>query len=99
MRLSHSLAAAAIALGLGTLAAVPAHARLLDSARTCASEDHGHQFCHMPTRHGIHIVRQLSSRPCVRGRTYFVTYDGVNVRNGCRAIFMPNRARRPNTGL
>ena len=90
--------AASFALGL-VAASAPASARLLDSGRTCASREGGRKFCPMPTKHGVHIKKQLSDRRCIKGKTWFARNRGVEVRNGCRAVFMPNRANRPHTAL
>lgn len=99
MRALLGLAAAAILTATSFAVTTPAEARLIDSGRTCQSKAGGRTFCPMPTRHGIYVKRQLSAKRCIRGRTYFVRNRGVEVRNGCRAVFMPYRANRPKPAL
>lgn len=51
------------------------------------SEDGGREYKRIDTRGGVRMVRQLSDRDCVQGRTWGFDRDRVWVDRGCRAIF------------
>jgi hypothetical protein len=53
----------------------------------CESRNRGVDVCRMNTRGGISVYRQLSSSPCIPGRSYIWDNRGVLVRYGCRAVF------------
>ena len=53
----------------------------------CESNDNRTRYCNADTRYGIGIVHQLSRDPCIEGRSWGVTRDGVWVSRGCRAEF------------
>lgn len=54
---------------------------------TCQSVKDREQFCPAPIEGGVRVTRQLSDTPCVQGRTWNWTRDGVRVWEGCRAEF------------
>jgi hypothetical protein len=59
----------------------------------CESSDFTSEQCRLPIAprnaeiKEIRLVRQLSSKPCVEGKTWEGNYDGITVTNGCRAEF------------
>ena len=53
----------------------------------CESSDNRSRQCAADTRGGVRLVRQLSSSPCVEGRSWGYGRDGIWVSNGCRAEF------------
>jgi hypothetical protein len=53
----------------------------------CASNDERRQFCRVDTRGGVQLTRQVSGSPCIEGRTWGYTRDGIWVDRGCRADF------------
>lgn len=59
-----------------------------DSA-TCASEGSERVQCPMPFRGPARLRQQLSSSPCVEGRTWGSVSGSVWVARGCRGIFEP----------
>lgn len=70
-------------------------------ARTvrCESRQGDRNFCQIPTRGQVRLVRQLSRAACVRGRNWYSTNSGIWVSNGCRAEFSVGRSepyRNPN---
>jgi len=40
--------------------------------------------------HGVRLARQLSSAPCIRGRTWGADRQGIWVSRGCRGDFRVN---------
>jgi len=56
----------------------------------CESINSRRNFCRVDTRGGVQVYRQLSSKDCVRGRTWRATADGIAVTGGCRAEFVVN---------
>jgi hypothetical protein len=59
----------------------------------CESRDNRSRSCNMSVgRNGdIRLLRQLSDKPCVEGRTWGQTRSGVWVTQGCRAEFVVSR--------
>lgn len=59
----------------------------------CESRDNRSRSCNMSVgRNGeIRMLRQLSDKPCVEGRTWGQTRSGVWVTQGCRAEFVVSR--------
>lgn len=53
----------------------------------CESNDRRPRECPADVRRGVQLVRQLSSAPCVQGRTWGYSRNGVWVADGCRAEF------------
>ncbi len=53
----------------------------------CESNDRRPRECAANLRGGVQLVRQLSSAPCVQGRTWGYSRNGVWVADGCRAEF------------
>ncbi len=78
------LAAAAALVAVAALAPAEASAQ---RTVTCSSRDYDRTVCNVDTRGGVELVRQLSSSPCVRGRSWGVARDGLWVSRGCRAQF------------
>jgi hypothetical protein len=54
---------------------------------TCQSQREREQFCPAPIDREVRVTRQLSDTPCVQGRNWNWTRDGVRVWSGCRAEF------------
>lgn len=84
------LAAAAALVAVAALAPAEASAQ---RTVTCSSRDYDRTVCNVDTRGGVELVRQLSSSPCVRGRTWGVARNGLWVSRGCRAQFAVGRRR------
>ncbi len=53
----------------------------------CESNDNRRRECAANTRAGVQLVRQLSSSPCIQGRSWGYGRTGVWVSEGCRAEF------------
>jgi hypothetical protein len=53
----------------------------------CASDDGRRNYCSADTRGGVRLVRQRSGSPCIEGRTWGYTRNGIWVDRGCRADF------------
>ncbi len=53
----------------------------------CESLDGRRRFCPMDTRNGVRLERELSSSPCIRGRSWGFGPNGVWVDRGCRGEF------------
>jgi hypothetical protein len=53
----------------------------------CESRDGRRRFCPMDTRNGVRLERELSSSPCIRGRSWGYDRNGVWVDRGCRGEF------------
>ncbi len=58
----------------------------------CESDDNRRRSCAVDTRGGVQLLRQLSSSPCVRGRTWNYDRTGVWVTQGCRGEFATGAA-------
>lgn len=54
---------------------------------TCKSEDFRERFCRADISGAVRIVKQKSDRPCVQGRTWTWSHDGIRVWEGCAAEF------------
>ncbi len=54
---------------------------------TCESNDMRRNWCRVDTRGGVRLYKQKSDSPCIQGRTWNVTRDGIWVDRGCRAEF------------
>ncbi|WP_149195550.1 DUF3011 domain-containing protein [Luteimonas suaedae] len=61
----------------------------------CESDDGRSRTCPTPWRGPSRLVRQLSSAPCVEGRTWQSQGGRVQVGNGCRAEFAAGAQVRP----
>ena len=57
----------------------------------CESSDNRQRTCNTPWSSSSRLVRQLSSSPCVEGRTWESRRGSVWVTNGCRAEFSPGQ--------
>lgn len=57
----------------------------------CESYDGRQNFCPMPTRGGVVLVRQLSRSACIEGRSWGSDRRGVWVAQGCRGEFASGR--------
>ena len=53
----------------------------------CESRDFNQIYCDVDVRGGVRLANQLSSAPCVEGRTWGVDRRGLWVRDGCRGEF------------
>lgn len=53
----------------------------------CESSGNRTRECNIETRGGVRLVRQLSSSPCIQGRSWGYSRSRVWVSNGCRAEF------------
>ncbi len=53
----------------------------------CESSGNRTKQCNAETRGGVRLVRQLSSSPCIEGRSWGYSRNMVWVSNGCRAEF------------
>ena len=53
----------------------------------CESNDGRTRECAANLRAGVQLVRQLSSSPCIQGRTWGYGRNGIWVAQGCRAEF------------
>lgn len=62
------------------------HAAVGGLAR-CESRDFNQIYCALDVRGGVRLANQLSSAPCVEGRTWGVDRRGLWVRDGCRGEF------------
>ena len=63
---------------------------------TCESHGGRRQTCSVDTRGGVRLVRRLSDDPCIQGRSWGTTRNGVWVDDGCRAQFAVSRSRGGN---
>jgi hypothetical protein len=61
----------------------------------CESRDNRSRTCAMSVgrNNGVRLVRQLSDTPCIEGRNWGVSRNGVWVSGGCRAEFVVGRGR------
>lgn len=64
----------------------------------CESNDGRYRRCDGAGRGQVDLVRQLSSSPCIEGRTWGRERNGVWVDRGCRAEFGANRGGGWNDG-
>jgi hypothetical protein len=58
---------------------------------SCGSHDFRKNFCRVDTRGGVHLIKQESKAPCIRGRTWGFNRKGIWVDCGCRAKFKVRR--------
>jgi len=72
-------------LGAFLLSPLPASAE--ERQITCESPRKGENYCRTRTQGRVDLVDQLSSTPCIKGRTWGYDDSGIWVRNGCRAVF------------
>ena len=54
----------------------------------CASNDFDRHFCPADTFGGVDLVQERSEAPCVYGRTWGLSPEGIWVDRGCRAEFV-----------
>lgn len=54
----------------------------------CQSFNNGYAFCRARVQGNVQLVQQLSSDPCIQGRTWGARQDGIWVNKGCRATFL-----------
>jgi hypothetical protein len=80
-----ALAVSSLAIA-GLLALSPSRAEAQQTF-TCESRGHEATRCNVDVRGGVRLVRQLSSAPCERGRSWNVDGRGIWVSRGCRAQF------------
>lgn len=55
------------------------------------SDDGRRRYKRVDTRGGVRLVRQLSDKPCVQGRSWGYDRDEIWVDRGCRAVFEVGR--------
>ncbi|MDO5504713.1 MAG: DUF3011 domain-containing protein [Pseudoxanthomonas suwonensis] len=60
----------------------------------CESINGRYRQCPVDTRRGVQLVRQVSSAPCIEGRSWGSNRAGVWVNNGCRAEFVVGQGPR-----
>lgn len=65
----------------------------------CESRDFNQIYCDVDIRGGVRLVNQLSSAPCVEGRTWGADRRGLWVRDGCRGEFEVGRGGSYGGGL
>jgi hypothetical protein len=61
----------------------------------CESDDRRTRRCPASTRGGVRLARQLSSTPCIEGRTWGYDSNSIWVSGGCRAEFSVGRGGGP----
>ena len=76
----------------------PDHGRPSGDVFRCESRDNRTRECSTGGRGGVRLVRQLSDAPCVQGRSWGNTRNGVWVSNGCRAEFVITGGYGPGIG-
>jgi len=54
---------------------------------SCNSDDMKRHWCATSTQGGVRLIKQKSDSPCVQGRTWGYSRDGIWVDRGCRADF------------
>jgi hypothetical protein len=65
----------------------------------CESRDYNQIYCDVDIRGGVRLANQLSSSPCVEGRTWGADRRGLWVRDGCRGEFEVGRGGGWGGGL
>ena len=89
--------------------AAPAASETIRQTLRCESQDFSSRKCALPlgTRRAeieeLRLLRQLSTKPCLEGRTWFADQSEILVKNGCRGEFQvvyrvfggPDRYERP----
>jgi hypothetical protein len=78
---------AAVALIAAAAVFAPRTAHAQQSVVTCESVNGQRNFCQVGNVAGVSLRHELSMSPCVQGRTWGTTRDGVWVSGGCRAEF------------
>jgi hypothetical protein len=73
-----------LALALGVLAAATTQAEPLVR---CESEEGRPKYCRVDTRGGVRLESQLSRSPCRYNESWGYDWQGIWVKNGCRAEF------------
>ena len=53
----------------------------------CESREYQYNLCQTGRIRSAQVVRQISQSPCIEGRTWGVSRDGIWVDNGCEAEF------------
>lgn len=89
--------AAITVAAVAALGAAP-HAAKAQQNFTCESYGGRQQVCRVDTRAGVRMVRQLSDRRCVEGRTWGVARNAVWVSGGCRAEFQTGYTNNRGNG-
>ena len=88
--------------GAQTYSAYPGYRDGYDNGQArvvrCESTNSRRNFCRIDTRGGVQIYRQLSRQPCVQGRNWRATTDGIAVTDGCRAEFVVNTGYQSRYG-
>lgn len=69
---------------------------LAATSLVCSSVNWGYSYCRVKTGNGVKLVQQLSSAPCVQGRTWGTDPNGIWVDRGCAAQFQISTG--PSTG-
>lgn len=77
------------ALVAAAAAVFPAPAEAQRGARTvlCESRDNRSYSCRIGEHRRVELVRRISDRRCIEGRTWWVRSDRIVVAGGCRAEF------------
>lgn len=84
---------ATLVVVLLTSLAGPAATETIRQNLRCESRDFSSRQCAlpMPPRRAqiedIRLLRQLSTKPCIEGHTWFADESGIIVKNGCRGEF------------
>jgi hypothetical protein len=53
----------------------------------CESHEYRYSFCPVGRVRSVELVQQRSQAPCIQGRSWGWTRDGIWVDNGCEAAF------------
>jgi Protein of unknown function (DUF3011) len=61
---------------------------------SCDSYDYHKHWCRVDTRGGVHLIKQVSKSPCIKGRTWGFNRHGIWVDHGCRGKFEIERCDR-----
>jgi hypothetical protein len=59
---------------------------------TCESRDSQRTLCRIPGDGPVRLVYQLSDAPCIENRSWSRTSEGIEVDEGCRAVFATTEA-------
>lgn len=87
------LITATLILTLATGLASPIAAETIRQNLRCESRDFSSRRCALPLPprraeiEDVRLLRQLSSKPCIEGRSWFVDDAAIIVQNGCRGEF------------
>lgn len=98
MRICQCLFILAVALVPLSLEALPGQApeKRRGQLIPCSSEDGEKRYCEADTRHGAHLVRQLSQAPCKKDESWGYDEEGVWVDKGCGGEFALGRGEEVN---